>query len=314
KFLIHTIYFHPDRPADSDRIGGVRPPGRNRHIAVRAGRDGAEQIDFGEELEVIALFGRTGFDEILMAVLGQSCHLKDVQHVVHVALTEAIGRDGAHQIRVATDVQLFASQHLVNVRIAARAQQVVAPRAVIINAITDAVTRHGGHRAQIWQTRPEPVEHPHMRAVQLLRASRPETFARVVEVPCVEVNDLRPFDGDDPANLTCEHRPGFAGTDRNDEAINELAPFNFTAESTVKGLIYKERGTEFRFVKWAGHSIVSLAKRLANRRAKRPMRSRRNSWLSHHFPYARRISAHARRSGSPKGMIRVSQRAFPPGC
>jgi hypothetical protein len=123
---------------------------------------------------------------------------------VHIALTEAKGRDGAHQVRVATDVQLFARQHLVNVRIAARAQQVMTSRAVLINAIADALSRHGGHRAQVRQTRPEPVEHPHMRAVQLLRASRPETFARVVEVPCVEVNDLRPFDGDDPANLTCE--------------------------------------------------------------------------------------------------------------
>jgi len=78
-----------------------------------------------------------------------------------------------------------------------------------------------------------------MRAVQLLRASRPETFAQVVEVPCVEVNDLRPFDGDDPANLTRGHLPGFAGTDRYDEAVNEPALFNLTAESAVKALIYE---------------------------------------------------------------------------
>jgi len=76
-----------------------------------------------------------------------------------------------------------------------------------------------------------------MRAVQLFRASRPETFARVVEVPSVEVNDLRPFDGDDPANLTCQRWPGFAGTDRNNEAINELASFDLTAQSIVKWLI-----------------------------------------------------------------------------
>jgi hypothetical protein len=49
-----------------------------------------------------------------------------------------------------------------------------------------------------------------MRAVQLLCASRPETFSRVVQVPRIEVDDLRPFDGDDPANLASEHWPGFA--------------------------------------------------------------------------------------------------------
>jgi hypothetical protein len=74
-------------------------------------------------------------------------------------------------------------------------------------------------------------------------------FARVVEVPCVEVNDLRPFDGDDAANLACERSPGFAGTDRNYEAVNEPASFNLIAESAIKGLIHEERGTKFRFVK-----------------------------------------------------------------
>src|SRR5215470_2387311 len=138
---------------------------------------------------------------------------------------------------MATDIQLFAGQHLVNVRIAARAQQVVASRAVFIDAIADTVTRYGRHRAQVRQTRPVPVEHSHMRAVQLLRASRPETFARVVEVPRVEVNDLWPFDGYDPANLTCQHLPGSAGTDRNNEAINESASFDLTAQSIVKWLI-----------------------------------------------------------------------------
>src|SRR5262245_40960649 len=58
--------------------------------------------------------------------------------------------------------------------------------------------------------------------------------------------------------MACQHGPGFARADRNDKAINERASFNLTAESAVKRLIYEERGTEFRSVKWARHSIVSF--------------------------------------------------------
>ncbi len=43
-----------ERAADGERVAGVGAPERHREIAAGAGRDGAEQVDLGEELEEIA--------------------------------------------------------------------------------------------------------------------------------------------------------------------------------------------------------------------------------------------------------------------
>ena len=95
-----AIRLDRDRPTHGARTCGVRSPRRHAHVAMRTRGNRTQQIDLGKELEVVTRSRRTGLHEILMRISGETRHLKDVQHVVHVALRQAIRRDGAQQIRV----------------------------------------------------------------------------------------------------------------------------------------------------------------------------------------------------------------------
>jgi hypothetical protein len=52
---------------------------------MRTGGEGAEQVNFGKEFEVVAPLSGTRFDEILMPIWGQARDLKDVEHIVDIA-------------------------------------------------------------------------------------------------------------------------------------------------------------------------------------------------------------------------------------
>jgi hypothetical protein len=93
----------------------------------------------------------------------------------------------------------------------------VATSSIGIDAVVDAVTDDRGHGAQERERRPETVVGRHVGAVELPRPRRPEALSRVVEVPAVEVGDLRPLDDRDPANLARVDGPGFPRADGNDE-------------------------------------------------------------------------------------------------
>ena len=145
---IDIVNLNAQRPTNFHWIGGIRPPDRHRHVAVRAGRDRAQKIDLGEKFEVVPLLAGAGLDEILVVLLGQPRHLEHIQHVVHVVLAKVMRGDRAHQVGVAADVQLLTGQEFVDVGVAARAQQVVAAGAVRIEAVVHGVGGDGGHRPQ----------------------------------------------------------------------------------------------------------------------------------------------------------------------
>ena len=63
-----------------------------------------------------------------------------------------------------------------------------------------------------------------MAALQLPGAGRPEALARVVEVPGVEIDDLRTLDRDDAADLPGLDRPGVAGPDGHDVPMIKVRP------------------------------------------------------------------------------------------
>ncbi len=62
-----------------------------------------------------------------------------------------------------------------------------------------------------------------MRRVQLARARRPESFARVVRVPDVQVADLRAFGRRYAADVALWHGPGKAGADGDGVGLEEGA-------------------------------------------------------------------------------------------
>ncbi|MNC66294.1 hypothetical protein D3C75_1166800 [compost metagenome] len=72
---------------------------------------------------------------------------------------------------MAVVVEVLPGEHLVHVRIAAGAQQVVQAAAVFVYAVVgQAVVGDGGHGTEERQVRPEPVMGAHMGALQLAGA------------------------------------------------------------------------------------------------------------------------------------------------
>ena len=71
-----------------------RAPRGHGEISTGTGRNRAEQVDLGQELEVIAFFGWAGFHEVAV-ILVESSDLEDVQDVVDVRLVEMPGQHGA---------------------------------------------------------------------------------------------------------------------------------------------------------------------------------------------------------------------------
>ena len=108
------------RMAGVDRVLGVFSPELYRQVPAGTGGNGAEQVYFREELEVVSPPGRRGLHEVAV-VGGKSGHLEYVENVVNVALIEMVRSNCPHQVRVAAVVEVLAIQHLVYIRVAAGA-------------------------------------------------------------------------------------------------------------------------------------------------------------------------------------------------
>ena len=98
-----------------------------------------------------------------------------------------------------------AAEQLVDVRIAARAEQVVAAGIVFVTAVADGVGDEGDHRPQERQVAPQSMTGRDVRAVELSGAGGPEPFARIVASPQVEVDDLWAVDRREPHDLPGRH-------------------------------------------------------------------------------------------------------------
>ena len=64
--LVQRVDLHAERPAYLQRIARVRPPQRHRQIAAGTRRDRTQQIDLGEELQMVARLRRARPHEILV--------------------------------------------------------------------------------------------------------------------------------------------------------------------------------------------------------------------------------------------------------
>lgn len=61
--------------------------------------------------------------------------MEEVDHVVDVRFVKAKSVYGPHQIRVAVKVVLLTRENCVDVRVAARAEQVMDSSAILVNAV-----------------------------------------------------------------------------------------------------------------------------------------------------------------------------------
>src|SRR5690606_12001022 len=103
---------------------------------------------------------------------------------------------------MAMEVEIFTGQHTINVWIAARSQQIVNAAAIAIHTVvSQRVVRDGCQRSQKRQITPQPIECADVRTLQLSRTRCPHPLAWIVAIPNVQICDLRPLDGDDPAYM-----------------------------------------------------------------------------------------------------------------
>src|SRR5688572_30754236 len=72
-----------DRLAGREGIAGLGPPERHGEVSTGTGGNRAEQVDLGQELEVVAFLGWAGFHEVAVICV-ESRDLEDVQDVVNV--------------------------------------------------------------------------------------------------------------------------------------------------------------------------------------------------------------------------------------
>ncbi len=229
---------------------------------MRARGDRAKEIDLGDEFEIIALFRGRWLREVA-AVTRKPGDLKHVQVVVDVELGQVIGNHRTGQVRVAAKVELVAVEQLVNIRVAARPEEIVAPRAIRVDAVVNGFVDDRRHRTQKRQARPETIEGRHMRGMQLLGSAGPETFAGIVKIPQVEVRDLRSLRQRDPADLACGHNPRFSRALRHDDVLFERPSVDALAEWSVDRPVDVKRHPGLRLVEWLGFAHDGIASRLA---------------------------------------------------
>jgi hypothetical protein len=133
---------------------------RRAAIAAGAGRERAQQIDLGEELDEVARPDRARLHEILVRVPREAGAHEDVEHVVHVPLGLAQGQSGMHrqragEIRMATVMIFGPAEEQLRVGIASRPDDVVNAAAVFVEAVpVERIVRDRRHRPQIRQRAP----------------------------------------------------------------------------------------------------------------------------------------------------------------
>src|SRR5947199_7365733 len=84
----------------------------------------------------------------------------------------------------------------------------------------DGVGRYGEHRPLPWWDGDQLMTDGEVTTL-LPRFGRAEPFAEIVEIECVQVDDVRPLREQDAQKLSLANLERFAGPGRHDQTINE---------------------------------------------------------------------------------------------
>ena len=125
---------------------------------------------------------------------------------------------------MAMEVVRRAAEELVHVRIAPGAEEIVAAGIVCVAAVTDSVGNERDHGSQERQVAPQPMAGGHVRSVELSSPRSPESLARIVACPQVEVHDLGTVDRREPHDLPRADRERVTGSDRHDRLADRATP------------------------------------------------------------------------------------------
>jgi hypothetical protein len=123
-----------------------------------------------------------------------------------------------------------------------------APAIFIDSIARETIRRDGRHGTQIGQRRPQAIEGRHMGGLELASARGPKPLPRIVEIPHIEVTDLRSLEGDDAKHMTRRHLPGACRADRNDHGVRQAAAIDIVGDAAVEGLVHLQRGAFGRLI------------------------------------------------------------------
>ena len=151
-------------------------------VAARASRQSAKQVDLGEELNEVSGPHGACLHEILVSVLREASAHEDVEHIMDLMLDFArrdpqLCREGARQIRVAAVIIIAAAQHSVRKGIAARSDNVVNTRAVLVPTVpAERIMTDGRHGPEIRHGAPQPIASADVRRMKRARFSAEEAL------------------------------------------------------------------------------------------------------------------------------------------
>src|SRR6516164_5108611 len=155
-------------------------------IAAGASRQSTKQINFCEKLDEVSRPHGARLHEILVRVLREASAHEDVEYIMNVMLDGAwrvpqLCREGTRQIGVAAPIVIAAAQQSLRIGVAARANDVVNPRAVLVPAVPAkrimADRRHGpemGHGA------PQPIASADVSRMERTRFPAEKAFREIV--------------------------------------------------------------------------------------------------------------------------------------
>jgi hypothetical protein len=115
---------HANGVAGFNGVLSILSPHWKRQVAARTGRKCHEEVDFCEELEVVAWLCRTGLHKVLVITVEPGA-LEDIDDVVHVEFSQPVGLDSPNEVGVAVIVKVHVDQHLVHIGVATSAEKVV---------------------------------------------------------------------------------------------------------------------------------------------------------------------------------------------
>lgn len=100
---------------------------------------------------MVTRFGGARIHEVSSLVIKAS-DLENIDHIMNILFVQSVRQYRTCQVGVALIVILSPAQDCVDVRIAAGAQQVMDPTAVLVLAVPrECILNNGGERSHIWQ-------------------------------------------------------------------------------------------------------------------------------------------------------------------
>src|SRR5438552_3444468 len=153
-------------------------------------------------------------------------------------------------------------EELVDVGVAARAQQVVTTGTVLVQAVVERVGDNRRQRPQKWQVRPKTIPGRDVRPVELTRSRSPKSLARVVLVPDVQIEHLRALDDRETDDAPGSGGPGTTASHRDHLRLQQRAAADLATDRPVQPGLGSQRAAGARNIRWLQPHCTRIYRRI----------------------------------------------------